>query len=161
MLLEPQSWCFPFFCKITPTLSLLHFRSNIFILSLLFLFMDLFSEVEEVMEGVAPVEQSPQKRPKGPCTDSTSTIPYSYDVSSPSSPCSSSVVPTFDSPSVVPSITTPPDSPIKVEYLSDCIPVPSPLFPLQRYSASISTPGSSSISTYPQCCQQSCFSLPL
>ena len=110
--------------------------------------MILFSGMEEAMEGVAPVDQSPQKRPKGPSTDSTSTIPYSHDVSNPSSPCSSSVVPTFNFPSIVPSITTPPDVPIKVEYLSDPIFVPSPLFNLQGYSASISTPSSSSISTF-------------
>ena len=88
------------FCKTTPTLSLLHLKSNIFlpILSLLFLFHDSFLGVEEAMEGVAPMDQSPQERPKGPSTDSTSTIPESYDVSNPSSPCSSSVVPTFNSP---------------------------------------------------------------
>ena len=110
--------------------------------------MALFSGVEEAMEGLAPVDQSPQERPKGPSTDSTSTIPYSYDVSNLSSSCSSSVVPTFYFPSVVPSITTPPDFPIKVEYLSDPISVPSPLFHLQGYFASVSTPGSSSISTF-------------
>ena len=110
--------------------------------------MDLFSEVEEAMKGAAPVDQFPQERPKGPSTDSTSTLPYSHDVSKPSSPCFPPVVPNFDSPSVVPSITTPPDSPIKVEYFSDPISVPSPLFHLQGYSASISTPGSSSISTF-------------
>ena len=110
--------------------------------------MDLFSEVEEAMEEAAPVDQSPQERPKGPSMDSTSTLPYSYDISNPSSPCSSSVVSTFNSPSVVPSITTSPDIPIKVEYLSDPISVPSPLFHLQGYSTSISTPGSSSISTF-------------
>ena len=81
--------------------------------------MVLFSGVKEAMEGVAPADQSPQERPKGPSTDSTSTIPYSYDVSNPSCPCSSSVVPTFNFPSVVPSITTLPDVPIEVEYLSD------------------------------------------
>ena len=54
--------------------------------------MVLFSAVEEAMEGVAPVDQSPQEKPKGPSSDSTSTIPYSNDVSNPPSPCSSSVV---------------------------------------------------------------------
>ena len=110
--------------------------------------MDLFSEVEEAMEGTAPVDQSPQERPKGPSTDSTSTIPYSSYVSKPSSLCSPPIVSTFNSPSVVSSITTPPDIPIKVEYFSDSISVPFPLFHLQGYSASISTPGSSSISTF-------------
>ena len=109
--------------------------------------MDPFSEVEEVMEEAAPVVQSPQERPKGSSTDSTSTLPYSYDVSKPSSPCSSSVVLTLNSPSVTPSVTTPPDIPIKVEYLSDAISVPPPLFHLQGYSSFTSTPSSSSIST--------------
>ena len=100
------------------------------------------------MEGAAPVDQSPQEKPKGPSIDSTSTLPYSYDVSKPSSPCSPPVVSTFNSPFMVPSITTPPDIPIKVEYFSDPISVPSPLFHLQGYSASISTPSASSISTF-------------
>ena len=100
------------------------------------------------MEGLAPVDQSPQERPKGPSSDSTSTIPYSYDVSNPSSPCSSSVVPTFSFPSVVPSISAPPDVPVKVQYLLDPISVPSSLFHHQGYSASISTPSSSSILTF-------------
>ena len=108
--------------------------------------MDLLSEVEEVMEGAAPVDQSPQERPKGPSTDSSSTLPYLYNVSNPSSPSSSSVVSTLNSPSEVPSITIPPDIPIKVEYLPDPIPVPSPLFHFPGYSTSTSTP-SSSIST--------------
>ena len=110
--------------------------------------MVLFSGMVEATKGVAPVDQSPQERPKGPSSDSTSTIPYSYDVSNPSSPCSSSVVPTFNFPSMVPSISTPSDVPIKVEYLSDPISVPSSLFHLQGYSASISTPSSSFISTF-------------
>ena len=92
---------------------------------LLPLFMDLLSMVKEVMEGAAPVDQSLQERPKGPSTDSTSTLPYSYYVSNPSSPSSSPVVSTPNYPSGVPSITIPP---LKVEYLPDPIPVPSPLF---------------------------------
>ena len=48
--------------------------------------------MEEVMVGAAPVNQSLQERPKGPSTDSTSTLPYSYDVSNPSSPSSPPVV---------------------------------------------------------------------
>ena len=109
--------------------------------------MDLFSEVEEAMDGVAPVDQSPQERPKGPSTDSSSTLPYSYNVSNPSSPSSSPVVSTLNSPSGVPSITIPPDIPIKVEYLPDPIPVPSPPFHFPGYSTSTSILGSSSIST--------------
>ena len=110
--------------------------------------MDLLSEVEEVMVGAAPVDQSPQERPKGPSTDSTSTLPYSYDVSNPSSPSSSPVVSTLNSSSGVPSIIIPPDIPIKVEYLPDPIPVPSPLFHFPGYSTSTSIPISSSISTF-------------
>ena len=110
--------------------------------------MDLLSEVEEAMVGAVPVDQSPQERPKGPSTDSTSTLPYSYDVSNPSPPSSSPVVSTLNSPSEVPSITIPPDIPIKVEYLPDPIPVPSPLFHFPGYSTSTSTPSSSSISTF-------------
>ena len=109
--------------------------------------MDLLSEVEEVMKGVAPVDQSPQERSKGPYTDSSSTLPYSYNVSNPSSPSSSPVVSTLNSPSEVPSISIPPDIPTKVEYLPDLIPVPSPLFHFPGYSTSTSTPSSSFIST--------------
>ena len=109
--------------------------------------MDLLSEVEEAMEGAAPVDQSPQERPKGPSTDSFSTLPYSYNVSNPSSSSSSPVVTTLNSPSEVPSITIPPYIPIKVEYLPDPIPVPSPLFHFPGYPTSTSTPSSSSIST--------------
>ena len=47
----------------------------------------------------------------------------------------------------VPSITIPPDIPIKVEYLPDSIPVPS-LIHFPGYSTSTSTPSSSSISTF-------------
>ena len=99
------------------------------------------------MEEAAPVDQSPQERPRGSSTDSTSTLPYSYDVSKPSSPCSSSVVLTLNSPSVTPSVITPSDIPIKVEYLSDPISIPPPLFHLQDYSSSSSAPCYSSIST--------------
>ena len=109
--------------------------------------MDPFSEVEEVMEEAAPVDQSSQEIPKGSSVDSTSTLPYSNNVSKPSSPCPSPVVLTPNSPSVIPYVTTPPDIPIKVEYLSDPISVPPPLFHLPRYSSSASTPSFSSVST--------------
>ena len=108
--------------------------------------MDLLSEVEEVIEGAALVDQSPQERPKGPSTDSSSTLPYSYNVSNPSSPSSSPVVSTLNSPSEVPSVTIPPDIPIKVEYLPDPIPVSSPLFHFPGYSTSTSIPSSFLIS---------------
>ena len=92
--------------------------------------MDPFPEVEEAMEEAAPVDQSSQEISKGSPTDSTSTVPNSYDVSKPSSPCSSPVVLTHSSPSVIPSVTTPPYIPVKVEYLSDTISVPPPLLRL-------------------------------
>ena len=113
----------------------------------LYLFMDFFSEVEEVMEGAAPVDQSPQETSKGSPTDSTSTLPYSYDVYKPSSPHFSPIVLIPKSPPVISPVTTPPDISIKVEYFSDPISVPPPLFHLHGYSPSISTPNSSSIST--------------
>ena len=109
--------------------------------------MDLFPGVEEVMVGPAPVDQSLQERPKGPSTDSSSTLPYSHDVSNPSSPSSSPVVSTLNSPFGVPSITIPPDIPIKVEYLPDPIPVPSPLFHFPDYSTFTPILSSSSTST--------------
>ena len=75
---------FIFFYKITLTLSLLYFKFSTFPsthFKFSSLFMDLPSEVEEVMVGAAPVDQSAQERPKGPSIDSTSSLPYSYDVS--------------------------------------------------------------------------------
>ena len=89
------------------------------------------------MEGAAPVGQSPQEMSKESLTDSTSTLPYSHDVSKPPSPCSSPVV----------LIPNSPDIPIKVEYFSDPISVPTPLFHLQGYPSSTSTPCCSSTST--------------
>ena len=80
--------------------------------------MELLSEVEEAMVGAALVDQSPQE------------------------------VSTLNSPSGVPSITIPPDIPIKVEYLPDPIPVPSPLFHFPGYPTSTSTPSSSPILTF-------------
>ena len=99
------------------------------------------------MVGTASVDQSPQERSKWPSTDSSSTLPYSYNVSNPSSPSSSPVISTLSSPSGVSSITIPPDIPIKVKYLPDPIPVPSPLFHFPGYSTSTSTPSFPSIST--------------
>ena len=69
--------------------------------------MDSFSEVEEAMEGAAPVDQSPQERPKGSPSDSTSTRPYSHDVSKPSSPCSSPIVLIPNSPLLLHLLTFP------------------------------------------------------
>ena len=148
---QAQELVFPslfLFTKLLLLLSLLYFKFSTFpstFFKFSSLFMDLLSEVEEVMVGAAAVNQSPQERPKGPSTDSTSTPPYSYASPSPSS---SPVVSTLSSPSGVPSIMVPPDIPIKVEYLPDPIPVPSPLFHFPGYSTSTSTPSSSSISNF-------------
>ena len=101
--------------------------------------------MEEAMEGAVPVDQSAQERPKGPFTDSTPTLSYSHNVSKPP-PYSPLVIPLYSSPSIISPVTYSPDIPIKVEYLSDPIPVPSPLFLLPGYS-SISTPSSTSFST--------------
>ena len=99
------------------------------------------------MEGVAPVDQSAQERPKGPFTDSTPTPSYSHDVSRPPPPYSPPVIPLYSFPSTISPVTNSPDILIKVEYLSDPIPVPSPLFLLPGYSSPISTPSSTSFST--------------
>ena len=99
------------------------------------------------MEGVAPVDQFTQERPKGPFTDSTPTPSYSHDVSRPPPPYSPPVIPLYSSSSTISHVTNSPDIPIKVEYLSDPIPVPSPLFLLPGYSPPISTPSSTSFST--------------
>ena len=99
------------------------------------------------MEGVTPVDQSAQERPQGPFTDSTPTPSYSHDVSRPSPSYSPPVIPLYSSSSTISPVTNSPDISIKVEYLSDPIPVPFPLFLLPGYSPPISTPSSTSFST--------------
>ena len=103
--------------------------------------------MEGVMEEAAPVDQSDQERPKGPFTDSTPSPSYSHDVSKPPPPYSPPVIPLHSSSSIISLITNSPDIPIKVEYLSDPIPVPSPLFLLPHYSSPISTSSFTSLST--------------
>ena len=97
------------------------------------------------MEGVAPVDQSVEERPKGTSTDPTLSPSCPPDISQ-SPPYSPSVVPLYSSPTISP-ITISPDIPIKVEYLPDSVPVPSPIFLLQGYSSSTSTLSSISLST--------------
>ena len=93
------------------------------------------------MEGVAPVDQSTQESPKEPFTGSTPTPSYSH-VSKPPS-----IISLHSSPSTISPVTNSPDIPIKVEHLSDPIPVPSPLFLLPGYSSPISIPSSSQVCT--------------
>ena len=128
MLLDPKSWClFSFFLQnYSYFLSLLHFKSNTFYMYFSFyfkkkslsLFMDPFSEVEEVMKGAAPVTSLLRRDLRGLLL----VILLLFPTHKPSSLCSSPVVLTLNLPSVTPSVTTPPD--IKVEYLSDPISVP-------------------------------------
>ena len=99
------------------------------------------------MEGVAPVDQSAEERPKGPFTDSTPTPSCPPDVSQSPPSYSPSVIPLYNSPPTISPVTSSSDIPIKVEYLSDPIPVPFPIFLLQGYPSSTSTLSSTSLST--------------
>ena len=109
--------------------------------------LHLFSGVEEVTEGVAPVDQSAEERPKWTFTDPTLSSSCPPDISQSPPPYSPSVVPLYSSPPTISSVTISPDIPIKVEYLPDSISVPSPIFLLQGYSSSMSTLSSTSLST--------------
>ena len=99
------------------------------------------------MEGVAPVDQSAEERPKGTFTNPTLSPSCPPDISQSPPPYSPSVVPLYSSPPTISVVTISPDIPIKVEYLPDSIPVPSPIFLLQGYSSSTSTLSSTSLST--------------
>ena len=112
-----------------------------------YFFLYLFSEVEEAMEGADPVDQSTLESPKEPFTDSTPTPSYSHDISKPPPPYPAPVIPLHSSLSTISPVTNSPDIPIKVEYLSDPIPIPSPIFLLPGYSSTISTLSSTSFST--------------
>ena len=90
------------------------------------------------MKGVAPVDQSAEERLKGTSTDPTL---------SPSCPPDISQSPPLYSPPAISPVTSSPDIPIKVEYLSDPISVPSPIFLLPGYPSSMSTLSSNSLST--------------
>ena len=105
-----------------------------------------FSGVEKTMEGVAPVDQSAEERPKGTSTDPTSSPSCPPDISQ-SLPHSPSIVPLYSSPPRISPITISPNIPIRVKYLPDSVTVPSPIFLLQGYSSSMSTLSSTSLST--------------
>ena len=109
--------------------------------------LHLFSGVEEVMQGVAPVDQSAEERPKGTSTDPTSSPSCPPDISQFPPSYSPSVVPLYSSPPTISPITISPDIPIRMEYLPDSVPVPSPIFLLQGYSSSMSTLSSTFLST--------------
>ena len=109
--------------------------------------LHLFSGVKEAMEGVAPVGQSAEERPKGTFTNPTLSPSCPPDISQSPPPYSPSVVPLYSSPPTISPVTISPDIPIKVEYLPDSISAPSPIFLLQGYSSSMSTLSSTSLST--------------
>ena len=98
------------------------------------------------MEGVAPVYQSAEERPKGTSTDPTSSPSCPPDISQSPPSYSPSIVHLYSSPTISP-ITISPDIPIRVEYLPDSVTVPSPILLLQGYSSSMSTLSSTSLST--------------
>ena len=104
--------------------------------------LHLFSGVEEVMEG----DQSAEERPKGTSTNPTSSPSCPPDISQ-SPPYSLLIVSLYSSPPMISPITISPDIPIRVDYLPDSVTVPSPIFLLQRYSSSMSTLSSTSLST--------------
>ena len=114
----------------------------------LFTFVPLhpFSGVEEVTEGVAPVDQSAEEGSKGTSTDPTSSPSCPPDISQSSPPYSPSIVPLYSSPPTISPITISPDIPIRVEYLPDSVIVPSSIFLLQGYSSSMSTLSSTYLS---------------
>ena len=99
------------------------------------------------MEGAAPADQSAEERPKGASTDPTLSPSCPPDISQSPPPYSPPVVPLYSSPSTISPISISPDIPIKVEYMPDSAPVPSPIFFLQGYSSSMSTLSSTSLST--------------
>ena len=109
--------------------------------------LHLFSGVEDVMEEVAPVNQSAEERPKGTSTSPTLSPSCPPEISQSPPAYSPSVVPLYSSPPTISPITISPDIPIKVEYLPDSVPVLSPIFLHQGYSSSTSTLSSTSLST--------------
>ena len=98
----------------------------------------------EVMEGVAPVDQSAEEEPKGTPTDPTSSPSCPPDISQSPPPYSPMIIPLYSSPPTISPITISSDIPIRVEYLPDSVIVPSPIFLLQGYSSSMSTLSSTS-----------------
>ena len=108
--------------------------------------LHLFSGVEEAIKGEAPVDQSAEGGPKGTSTDPTSSPSCPPDISQSPPPYSPLIVPLHKSPLVISPITISPDIPIRVEYLSDSVTGPSPIFLLQGYSSPTSTLSSPSVS---------------
>ena len=96
------------------------------------------------MEGVAPVDQSAEEKPKGTSTNPPSCPP---DISQSPLPYSPSIVPLYNSPPTNSPITIFLDIPIRLQYLPDSVTVPSPIFLLQGYSSSMSTLSSTSLSS--------------
>ena len=99
------------------------------------------------MEGAAPADQSAKEGPKETSTNPTSSPLCPPDISHSPPPYSPSIVPLYSSLPTISPITISPDIPIRVEYLPDSVTVPSPIFLLQGYSSSMSTPSSTSLST--------------
>ena len=97
--------------------------------------------------GVAPADQSAEERPKGTFTDPAPTPSCPPDISQSPPPYSPSVIPLYSSPPTISPVTSSPDILIRVENLSDPIPVPPPIFLLQGYPSSTSTLSSTSLST--------------
>ena len=99
------------------------------------------------MKEVAPVDQSTEEGPKGTSTNPTSSSSCPSDISQYLPPYSPLIIPLYSSPPTISPITISPDIPIRVEYLPDSVTIPSPIFLLQGYSSSMSTLGSTSLST--------------
>ena len=103
--------------------------------------------MEEATEEVAPLDQSAEERPKGTFTNPTLSPSCPPDISQSPPPYSPSVIPLYSSPPTISPVTSSPDIPIKVEYLSDPISVPSPIFLLPGYPSFMSTLSSTSLLT--------------
>ena len=98
------------------------------------------------MRGEAPMDQSAEEGLKGTSTNPTSSPSCPPDISQSSPPYSPLTVPLYNSPPTISPITIPLDIPIRVEYLPDCVSVPSPIFLLQGYSSPTPTLSSTSVS---------------
>ena len=78
--------------------------------------LHLFSGMEEVTEGAAPVDQSAKEGPEGISIDPTSSPSCPPDISQSPPPYSPSIIPLYSSPPTISPITISPDIPIRVEY---------------------------------------------
>ena len=119
----------------------------LFLKLFIFVPLQLFSGMEEAVEGAAPADQSAKEGPKGTFTDPTSSPSCPPDISQSPPPYSPSIIPLYSPPPTISPITISPDIPIRVEYLPDSVTVPSPFFLLQGYSSFMSTLSSTSLST--------------